>query len=306
MTSRPRAFARSMTSGRTPCARIDHGRAVVDVVERVDGLDAEGLQVLDHALVVDDLAEGVRLLARRAGLLGHVDRLADAVAEARALRDSDLGDRPAVRSHIGSSIPRGTAATRSTRTAVQSDAHGNATGWVHAPSQGRRSRPPSEEPAMRAALDRSRRTRPGPRRSGLGRRPGSVQGQPRWNGHDHAARWADRRGRDRRHRHRDVSREVHARGAAHRRPVDPHRGRDVHPDRRERRHHHGRPGRHGPHGGAAQRHRHHRDGDGHRRHRPLRGRDGQHPGRAHVQPGDRRDHRDARSGGSRRRGPEPR
>ena len=37
----------------------DDGRAVVDVVERVDGLDAEPLEVADHALVVDDLAEGM-------------------------------------------------------------------------------------------------------------------------------------------------------------------------------------------------------------------------------------------------------
>ena len=41
----------------------DDRRAVVDVVERFDGLDAEILEVADHALVVDDLAEGMGRLA---------------------------------------------------------------------------------------------------------------------------------------------------------------------------------------------------------------------------------------------------
>ena len=59
----------------------DDRRAVIDVVERVDGLDAEALEVVDDALVVDDLAEGMRRLAGGRGLLGLVDRLADAVAE---------------------------------------------------------------------------------------------------------------------------------------------------------------------------------------------------------------------------------
>ncbi len=91
----------------------DHdGRAVVDVVERVDGLDPELLEVADHALVVDDLAEGVRRLARGAGLLGHVDRLANAVAEARPLRDLDLGDRADSCAHVGTSIPRPPGWTR--------------------------------------------------------------------------------------------------------------------------------------------------------------------------------------------------
>ena len=67
----------------------DDRRAVVDVVERLDAPDAEVEQVLDHALVVDDLPEGVRRLAGRGRLLGLVDRLAHAVAEAGALRDSD-------------------------------------------------------------------------------------------------------------------------------------------------------------------------------------------------------------------------
>ena len=70
----------------------DDRRAVVDVVERLDGLDAEVLEVADDALVVDDLAEGVRRLAGGRRLLGLVDRLANAVAEAGALRDADLLD----------------------------------------------------------------------------------------------------------------------------------------------------------------------------------------------------------------------
>src|SRR4029453_10121005 len=61
----------------------DHDRgAVVDVVQRVAGLDAEPPEVGDHALVVDDLAERVRQLAGGRRLLGLVDRLADAIAEA--------------------------------------------------------------------------------------------------------------------------------------------------------------------------------------------------------------------------------
>ena len=71
----------------------DDGRAVIDVVERLDGLDAEILEVADDALVVDDLAEGMRRLAGGRGLLGLVDRLADAVAEPGALRDADFLDR---------------------------------------------------------------------------------------------------------------------------------------------------------------------------------------------------------------------
>ena len=71
----------------------DDGRAVVDVVERFDGLDAEVLEVADDALVVDDLAEGMRRLAGGRRLLRLVDRLANAVAEAGALRDADFLDR---------------------------------------------------------------------------------------------------------------------------------------------------------------------------------------------------------------------
>ena len=71
----------------------DDGGAVVDVVERFDGLDAEVLEVADDALVVDDLAEGMRRLAGGRRLLRLVDRLANAVAEAGALRDADFLDR---------------------------------------------------------------------------------------------------------------------------------------------------------------------------------------------------------------------
>src|SRR6185312_3009328 len=80
----------------------DDGCAVVDVVERLDGLDAEVQEVADDALVVDDLAEGMRRLAGGRRLLRLVDRLANAVAEAGALRDADFLDG----SH-GSIIARG-------------------------------------------------------------------------------------------------------------------------------------------------------------------------------------------------------
>ena len=70
----------------------DDGRARVHLVERGDGPDALRLELLDDALVVHDLAEGMRQLALRGGHLGVVDRLADAVAEAGAARDDDLID----------------------------------------------------------------------------------------------------------------------------------------------------------------------------------------------------------------------
>ena len=68
----------------------DDRRAVVDVVERLDRLDAEILQVADDALVVDDLAEGMRRLAGGRGLLGLVDRFSYAITEPGALRDPDF------------------------------------------------------------------------------------------------------------------------------------------------------------------------------------------------------------------------
>ena len=81
----------------------DDRRAVVDVVEGLDRLDAEILQVADDALVVDDLAEGMRRLAGGRGLLGLVDRFSYAITEPGALRDPDfLND-----SHV-SIIARGT------------------------------------------------------------------------------------------------------------------------------------------------------------------------------------------------------
>ena len=110
MTSRPRCSARSMTSGPDAVGADDDGRAVIDVVERFDGLDAEVLEVADDALVVDDLAEGVRRLAGGRRLLRLVDRLANAVAEAGALRDADFLDR----SH-GPIIARGPVEPRSAR-----------------------------------------------------------------------------------------------------------------------------------------------------------------------------------------------
>ena len=92
MTSRPLAVG-ALEDVRADAVRADDdGGAVIDVVERVDGLDAEVLELADDAVVVDDLAEGVRRLAGGRGLLGLVDRLADAVAEAGALGDAELLD----------------------------------------------------------------------------------------------------------------------------------------------------------------------------------------------------------------------
>ena len=92
MTSRPRCLGALHDVGPDAVGADDDRRAVVDVVERLDGLDAELLEVADDALVVDDLAEGMRRLAGGRGLLGLVDRLAHAVAEAGALRDPDFLD----------------------------------------------------------------------------------------------------------------------------------------------------------------------------------------------------------------------
>ena len=92
MTSRPRSLG-ALHDVRPDAVGADDDRgAVIDVVERLDGLDAEVLEVADDALVVDDLAEGMRRLAGGRRLLGLVDRLANAVAEAGALRDADFLD----------------------------------------------------------------------------------------------------------------------------------------------------------------------------------------------------------------------
>ena len=92
MTSRPRSVGALHDVGADAVGADHDGGAVIDFVERVDGLDAERLEVADDALVVDDLAEGMRRLAGGRGLLGLVDRLAHPVAESGALRDPDFFD----------------------------------------------------------------------------------------------------------------------------------------------------------------------------------------------------------------------
>ena len=82
-----------MTSGPDAVGADDDGGAMVDLVERLDGLDAEVLEVADDPFVVDDLAERMRRLAGGRRLLRLVDRLANAIAEAGALRDADFFDR---------------------------------------------------------------------------------------------------------------------------------------------------------------------------------------------------------------------
>ena len=71
----------------------DDRRAVVHIVELLDGLDTEDLQFADDTLVVDDLSEGMGGLAGGRGLLGLVDRFADAVTEPRPPGDADVLDR---------------------------------------------------------------------------------------------------------------------------------------------------------------------------------------------------------------------
>ena len=100
----------------------DHRRTVVDVVECLDGLDAQLLEVADDPLVVDDLPEGMRGLSGGRRLLGLVDRLAHPVTEAGPLRDADLLDRShdpiiprgPVRARSGPPWRSGHAATRAT------------------------------------------------------------------------------------------------------------------------------------------------------------------------------------------------
>ena len=88
------ARVRPLQDVRTDPVRADDDRgAVVHVVELLDGLDAEDLQLAHDALVVDDLSEGMGGLAGGRGLLGLVDRFADAVAEPRPLGDADFLDR---------------------------------------------------------------------------------------------------------------------------------------------------------------------------------------------------------------------
>ena len=70
----------------------DDGRALCDFVERIARLDPLQLQLGDHTLVVDDLAERVRPLAGRRRFLGLVDRLADSIAEPCAPGDANLSN----------------------------------------------------------------------------------------------------------------------------------------------------------------------------------------------------------------------
>ena len=81
-----------MTSGRTPWARMTTAAPWSTSSSDLDRLDAQVLEVADDALVVDDLAEGMRRLAGGRRLLRLVDRLANAVAEPGALRDADFLD----------------------------------------------------------------------------------------------------------------------------------------------------------------------------------------------------------------------
>ena len=87
--------------GSHPVGSDDDCSAVVDVVERVHGLDAEQLELGDHTLVVDDLPQRVRGLAGGRRLLGLVDCLAHAITESGPLCDADLFDG----SHVNAIIP---------------------------------------------------------------------------------------------------------------------------------------------------------------------------------------------------------
>ena len=92
MTSRPRASARSMTSGLTPWARMTTAAPWSTSSSDSTVSTPSCCRSRDDALVVDDLAQGVRRLAGRRRLLRLVDRLAHAIAEAGALGDPDVLD----------------------------------------------------------------------------------------------------------------------------------------------------------------------------------------------------------------------
>ena len=95
--------------------RTDDDRgSLVHVVEGLHAVHAEADEVADHALVVHDLAQRMRGPAGDCGLLGLVDGLADAVAEAGAVRDSDF-------LHHAHSRPMFAHVRRSRRPAVPSD-----------------------------------------------------------------------------------------------------------------------------------------------------------------------------------------
>ena len=81
-----------MTSGVTPWARMTTAAPLSTSSSVSTVSDALRLELGDHALVVDDLAEGVGRLALCGGEPRVVDRLAHPVAEARPPRDADLFD----------------------------------------------------------------------------------------------------------------------------------------------------------------------------------------------------------------------
>ncbi len=107
MTSRPLSSARSMTSGVTPWARMTTAAPCVDLVELLDADDALLAQLADDALVVDDLAERVRLLALGGADARGIDGLAHAIAEAGAAGDADFGDGSHGLASIASALRHG-------------------------------------------------------------------------------------------------------------------------------------------------------------------------------------------------------
>ena len=79
-----------MTSGVTPWARITTAAPLIDIVERVDRLNALRLELRDHAFVVNDLPEGVCRFALCGGETRIVGSLAHSVEKPvrRAMRTS--------------------------------------------------------------------------------------------------------------------------------------------------------------------------------------------------------------------------
>ena len=139
------------------------------------------LEVADDALVVDDLAEGMRRLAGGRGLLGLVDRLAHAVAEAGALRDPDLLDRSHVLDYRTGSGPDPVRApvgrAYAPRCAAGSERGDAAHDQVASPaaSAARRSRPGGSTSARRNGEPTRTVTRPPGMRQLLAARPARVR-----------------------------------------------------------------------------------------------------------------------------------
>ena len=83
--------------GGYPMCANDNGGARSDLIEVVNVLNAAGTQVGNQPLVVNDMPEGMGIFSGGAGDLGLIYGLANAIADAGALRDNNVLNT----SHLG-------------------------------------------------------------------------------------------------------------------------------------------------------------------------------------------------------------